>query len=65
MIHNTVTDEDGGEHQAVKGDDCDDCSLDHIGCFDIDAECMPRNRSDREDVIYKRRIKIGDFPRRN
>ena len=63
MIHNIVTDNNGDEHQAVKGDGCDDCSLDSIGCLGIDAECMPRSRSDREEVIYKRRIKIGDIKR--
>ena len=54
MIHNIVTDRNGDKHQAVKGDDCDDCSLDSIGCNNIGADCLPGARSDRENINYIR-----------
>ena len=63
MIHNIVTDKNGDEHQAVKGDNCNDCSLEFIDCADIPANCIPNARGDGEEVIYKRRIKIGDVKR--
>ena len=68
MIHNIVTDKSGDEHQAVKGTSlsCKVCSLgDNDGCRASieeipNSECTMAFRDDGADVIYKRRIKIGD-----
>lgn len=64
MIHNIVTDKNGDEHQAVERASvgCFRCSLDKLRCYDIDgSECTFNERRDRVNVIYKRRIKIGDI----
>ena len=64
MIHNIVTDRNGNEHQAVKqiGVDCLRCSLNDECCISINgSECQPQERDDKQFVIYKRRIKIGDI----
>ena len=63
MIHNIVTDQNGDEHQAVKGDDCNRCSISDTLCGDEGTQCVSRYRADGTEVIYKRRIKIGDVKR--
>lgn len=70
MIHNIVTDNNGGEHQAVKSPDdiqefdlCEICSADSF-CSNGDIfPCTSNKRLDGVDAIYKRRIKIGDVKR--
>ena len=61
MIHNIVTDKNGDEHQAVRGGDCNRCSIADTLCGDEGTQCSSSRRADKAEVIYKRRIKIGDI----
>ena len=70
MIHNIVTDKNGDEHQAVRESargSCGGCSFGAgITCkgFEIIGfGCAAENRKDNTNIIYKRRIKIGDIKR--
>jgi len=63
LIHNIIK-VDGVEYQAVKikktlQNACQSCALEK--CCAIGAPCLPWERGDKQDVIYKRRINIKDI----